>query len=210
MRSFGKFFGLPGLRLGALIAPQDTLETVRRCLGIWSVSGPALAAGAQAYRDSGWQQETRHRLATARTRLDAVLDAAGLRVAGGVDLFRFVGVDDANSVWHRLAGCGISVRRFDWGRNRLLRIGLPPDADAEARLAQGATRSLTFREYLRVGHDVLQSEFRPARDSELRPEAGHKSRFRGREVQDLLIVGVKQVHHLPLQSQSSDTPAILE
>lgn len=135
LRSFGKFFGLPGLRLGALIAPQDTLETVRRCLGVWSVSGPALAAGAQAYRDSGWQQETRHRLATARTRLDAVLNAAGLRVAGGVDLFRFVRVDDANSVWHRLAGCGISVRRFDWGRNRL-RIGLPPDADAEARLAQ--------------------------------------------------------------------------
>ncbi len=135
LRSFGKFFGLPGLRLGALIAPPDTLETVRRCLGVWSVSGPALAAGAPAYRDSGWQQETRHRLATARTRLDTVLNTAGLRVTGGVDLFRFVEVDDAGSVWHRLAEYGIFVRRFDWSRNRL-RIGLPPDADAEARLAQ--------------------------------------------------------------------------
>jgi len=34
-----------------------------------------------------------------------------------------------------LAKCGISVRRFDWSRNRL-RIGLPPDAEAEARLAR--------------------------------------------------------------------------
>ncbi len=135
LRSFGKFFGLPGLRLGALIAPRDTLETVRRCLGAWSVSGPALATGAQAYRDGGWQQDTRHRLATARARLDAVLHSAGLRVAGGVDLFRLIEVDDASRVWHRLAGRGISVRRFDWSRNRL-RIGLPPDAEAAARLAR--------------------------------------------------------------------------
>lgn len=135
LRSFGKFFGLPGLRLGSLIAPQDTLETVRQYLGIWSVSGPALAAGAQAYRDRGWQQDTRHRLATARARLDAVLNATDLRVVDGVELFRFVEVDDAGSVWHHLAKCGISVRRFNWSRNRL-RIGLPPDADADARLAQ--------------------------------------------------------------------------
>ena len=135
LRSFGKFFGLPGLRLGALIAPQDTLETVRQYLGIWSVSGPALAAGTQAYRDCDWQQSTRHRLATARVRLDAVLNPTGLRVVGGTALFRFVEVDNAGSVWHRLAKCGISVRRFDWSRSRL-RIGLPPDADAGARLAQ--------------------------------------------------------------------------
>ena len=135
LRSFGKFFGLPGLRLGALIAPQDTLETVRQYLGIWSVSGPALAAGAQAYRDCDWQQSTRHLLATARARLDAVLNATGLRVVGGAALFRFVEVDDAGSVWRHLAERGISVRRFDWSQNRL-RIGLPPDTDAEARLAQ--------------------------------------------------------------------------
>ena len=135
LRSFGKFFGLPGLRLGALIAPQDTLETTQHCLGVWSVSGPALAAGARAYRDSGWQRDTRRRLVAARTHLDAVLNSTGLRVVGGVDLFRFVEVDNADSVWRHLAKRGISVRRFDWNRNRL-RIGLPPDADAGARLAQ--------------------------------------------------------------------------
>ena len=135
LRSFGKFFGLPGLRLGALIAPPDTVETARACLGVWSVSGPALAAGARAYRDAGWQQATRQRLATARARLDTVLNAAGLRVAGGTDLFRFVEVDDAGRVWRRLAERGIFVRGFDWSRNRL-RIGLPPDAAAEARLSR--------------------------------------------------------------------------
>lgn len=135
LRSFGKFFGLPGLRLGALIAPPDTVETARACLGVWSVSGPALAAGARAYRDAGWQRATRQRLATARARLDAVLNAAGLRVAGGTDLFRFVEVDDAGRVWQRLAERGIFVRGFDWSPNRL-RIGLPPDAAAEERLSR--------------------------------------------------------------------------
>ena len=106
LRSFGKFFGLPGLRLGALLAPPDTVETARACLGVWSVSGPALAAGAQAYRDAGWQRATRQRLATARARLDAVLNAAGLRVAGGTDLFRFVEVDAAGRVWRGLAERG--------------------------------------------------------------------------------------------------------
>ncbi len=134
-RSFGKFFGLPGLRLGAFIAPQDTLAIVRQSLGIWSVSGPALAAGAQAYRDHGWQSATRQRLVTARACLDAILHSAGLRVVGGVDLFRFVEVNNANRVWRHLAGRGIFVRRFSWSRNRL-RIGLPPDAQARARLAQ--------------------------------------------------------------------------
>ena len=135
LRSFGKFFGLPGLRLGALMAPPDAVATARARLGVWSVSGPALAAGTRAYRDVGWQRTTRQRLATARARLDAVLNAAGLRVVGGTDLFRFVEVDDAGRVWHRLAECGIFVRGFDWSRNRL-RIGLPPDAAAEARLRQ--------------------------------------------------------------------------
>ena len=138
LRSFGKFFGLAGLRLGALIGPGYILHHMSERLGVWPVSGPALAIGRQAYSDHAWQAETRGRLKAARLRLDALLAGAGLSVAGGCDLFRLVRAPDAVRLWRRLAGRGIYVRRFDWS-DHLLRIGLPPDTEAEHRLAAALT-----------------------------------------------------------------------
>ncbi|MGO7259042.1 aminotransferase class I/II-fold pyridoxal phosphate-dependent enzyme, partial [Rhizobium brockwellii] len=42
-RSFGKFFGLAGLRLGFAIARGDILARFEDWLGPWAVSGPALS-----------------------------------------------------------------------------------------------------------------------------------------------------------------------
>ncbi|WP_300380726.1 threonine-phosphate decarboxylase CobD [Henriciella sp.] len=134
LRSFGKFFGLAGLRLGALLAPTAILTGMQEKLGVWPVNGPALDVGARCYGDLAWQAETRARLAAARQRLDIILENAGLALAGGTDLFRFIETEDATGLWEKLARAGIYVRRFDWSA-RHLRIGLPPDADAEARLA---------------------------------------------------------------------------
>ena len=58
LRSFGKFFGLAGLRLGfALAAPQ--LPRAARPLGPWAVSGPAIAIGERALADAAWIEATR-------------------------------------------------------------------------------------------------------------------------------------------------------
>lgn len=138
LRSFGKFFGLAGIRLGALIGPEPVRRRMSERLGAWPVSGQALAIGARAYRDLGWQAETRIRLGAARERLDRILTAAGLPVAGGCDLFRLVQVPDSKRLWQQLAERGIYVRHFDWS-GTLLRIGLPPDAEAEQRLAAALT-----------------------------------------------------------------------
>ena len=133
LRSTGKFFGLPGLRLGALLGPPALAAALERLLGVWRISGPALAIGARVYADVDWQQTMRGRLAAARARLDTLLKAGGGRVAGGTDLFRYVEVNDAHATWHKLCEHGIYTRRFDWTHTHL-RVGLPGTPEAEARL----------------------------------------------------------------------------
>lgn len=134
LRSFGKFFGLAGVRLGGVLAPKHVREALSQFFGVWPVSGAALHIGSRAYSDLAWQQATRDRLKTARQRLDVLLEEAGPTLAGGCDLFRLVRTEDATGTWRKLAEAGIYVRRFDWS-DHLIRIGLPADAAAEERLA---------------------------------------------------------------------------
>lgn len=134
LRSFGKFFGLAGLRLGALIAPATVRAATADCLGVWPVSGAALEIGARAYASTSWQSQTRERLASASSRLDGILQTAGLNPVGGTHLYRYVETAGADSVFEQLARAGIYVRRFVWSDTHL-RIGLPATPEAESRLA---------------------------------------------------------------------------
>src|SRR5262249_56888385 len=59
LRSFGKFFGLAGLRLGFALAAPDLAAKLNAALGPWGVSGPALALPEQALADDGWVDATR-------------------------------------------------------------------------------------------------------------------------------------------------------
>lgn len=129
VRSFGKFFGLPGLRLGFVAGPRALVDGIAQRLGPWAVSGPALEIGRRALADTDWIVRTRARLAEMRLRLDGVLTGAGLTVLGGTDLFRLVETAGARDLTHRLGRAGILVRSFD-GHPDWLRIGLPPSADA--------------------------------------------------------------------------------
>ena len=54
LRSFGKTYGLAGLRLGFAIAAVPLAQRLREELGPWAVSGPALAIGATALADDAW------------------------------------------------------------------------------------------------------------------------------------------------------------
>lgn len=134
LRSFGKFFGLAGLRLGFAIGPDALVGRLRVALGPWAVAGPALAIGAAALRDRHWIAETRGRLERDAAALDRVLSGAGLVPLGGTSLFRLVRHADARQVHERLAQAHIWCRRFE-DRPDLLRFGLPPDAAGLARLA---------------------------------------------------------------------------
>jgi cobalamin biosynthesis protein CobC len=124
LRSFGKFFGLAGIRLGFALAAPQLARRLAIKLGPWAVSGPALAVGARALADATWKDETRRRLAAQVARLDAILAGAGLEIGGGTLLFRLVHTDRATKLFQYLGRAGILVRLFpeypSW-----LRFGLP-------------------------------------------------------------------------------------
>ena len=127
LKSFGKFWGLAGMRLGFAIAAPETIARLGAMIGPWAVSGPALATGAAALRDQAWTSDTRGRLAQDAARLDGVMIAAGATIIGGTDLFRLYDVDSAARWQDRLAKSHIWSRVFPYSET-YLRLGLPgPD-----------------------------------------------------------------------------------
>ena len=132
-RSFGKFFGLAGGRLGFVLGPQVIIAALRERLGSWPLSAAAIAIGTAAYADDAWIDATRERLPDASAALDAVLIRRGYQPIGACPLFRLIEVDDARGLFEQLARRAILTRPFA-DQPRWLRIGLPADADALARL----------------------------------------------------------------------------
>lgn len=139
LRSFGKFFGLAGLRLGFVLSSRPTMDDFEQWLGPWAVSGPALVIAACLM--SADREPVLASIRTRKAALDRVLPRAGLTIAGGTGLFSLVELDAAEALHHHLCTRHILVRKFDYNR-RWLRFGLAPDADADARLSQALD---TFR-----------------------------------------------------------------
>ena len=133
LRSFGKTYGLAGVRLGFALASPERACAIRAALGPWGVSGPAMEAGRLAFSDPLWREVSARRLLADATALDEVLHEAGLRVVGGTRLFRLAETDDASGLFARLGRAGILARRFD-DRTRCLRFGIPGDDAALRRL----------------------------------------------------------------------------
>ncbi len=134
LRSFGKAYGLAGLRLGFAIASPDIVQSLRAVLGQWPVSGPAIAVGVRALADSDWLEATRARLGKESARLDNLLSGAGWRIIGGTRLFRLAAHAEAPAAFERLLAAGILARPFATAADRL-RFGLPGDENAWERLA---------------------------------------------------------------------------
>ncbi len=124
LRSFGKFFGLPGLRLGFAIGQPHLIDQLRKRLGPWSVSGPAIEIGTRALNDTRWVQTTRAQLIERCKKLDLILQSAGFEIAGGTSLFRLIELECAEKLFHHLGKLGIFVRKFPDNRT-WLRLGVP-------------------------------------------------------------------------------------
>lgn len=124
LRSFGKFFGLAGIRLGFAISNPAISGRLQEELGPWSVAVPALEYGIKALADADWHREMRTTLAHAAHRLDQTFARAGIIVTGGTSLFRHVDIHDAASLFQALGRQGILVRSFA-DRPTQLRCGVP-------------------------------------------------------------------------------------
>ncbi|PIE10787.1 MAG: threonine-phosphate decarboxylase [Rhodobacterales bacterium] len=127
LKSFGKFWGLAGARLGFAIGDPQILARLATALGPWAVSGPALSIGADALEDAAWAAQTRARLAEDSQRMDALMTARGAQLAGGTPLFRLYRVEDATQWQDHLARSKVLTRVFPYDPH-WLRLGLPaPD-----------------------------------------------------------------------------------
>lgn len=136
LRSFGKFFGLAGIRLGFVLAEAPLLARLRERLGPWAVSGPARALGVQALGPASREARERRaeQLQAAGARLAALLSAHGLAPDGGTALFQWLRTADAARLHDFLARRAILVRRF--AEPASLRFGLPAHEADWQRLAQ--------------------------------------------------------------------------
>lgn len=134
LRSFGKFFGLAGIRLGFVLAEARLLDQLDEWLGPWAVSGPARALAKALLQDADGQARQRRLLLRDGERLERLLLDHDLAPTGGTALFQWLAREDAAVLHEFLAARGILTRLF--AHPASLRFGLPPDEAGWARLRQ--------------------------------------------------------------------------
>ena len=133
LRSFGKTYGLAGIRLGFAVAAPETTAQLRAAMGPWAVSGPAIEIARQALADNNWLTETIKRLSQEASRLDRLLESAGFDIVGGTALFRLARHDHAPRWFDRLCQAGILTRPYG-SQPQWLRLGIPHEPGEWARL----------------------------------------------------------------------------
>lgn len=134
LRSFGKFYGLAGVRLGFILGSETDIATLTEMAGPWPVSGPAIAIGTGALSDRAWAEATVARLRIDAARLDALAQSAGWKCVGGSALFRLYDTPNAEAARDKLARHQIWTRMFPYS-DRWLRLGLPGQPVEWDRLA---------------------------------------------------------------------------
>lgn len=112
LRSFGKFYGLAGLRLGFALGSEPDIAALAEMSGPWPVSGAAIEIGTIALADEEWRRTTSIRLAGDANRLDALAAKAGWHLVGGTALFRLYDTPDSEAARSKLAGHYVWSRSF--------------------------------------------------------------------------------------------------
>ncbi|MBR1202528.1 MULTISPECIES: threonine-phosphate decarboxylase CobD [unclassified Bradyrhizobium] len=134
LRSFGKFYGLAGLRLGFAIGSEPDIAALAAMAGPWPVSGAAIAIGRRALLDRDWAKATIARLADDCRRLDTAARSQGWTLLGGTPLFRLFDTGDALAAQEKLARAQIWSRVFQQ-KPGWLRLGLPGSETDWSRLS---------------------------------------------------------------------------
>ncbi len=131
LRSFTKFYALPGLRLGMLVGATRLLDRVRSCLPTWSVNVFAQEAGRMALQDKRFVSNSLSMIHQERRYMTDQLRALhGCQVYPTVANFLMVKLPRgqfANVVTRKLALNGILIRdlsRVPGLSARMIRIGI--------------------------------------------------------------------------------------
>jgi threonine-phosphate decarboxylase len=80
IRSMTKFYSIPGIRLGFMVAHPDTIASIRRLQVPWSVNYLAQRIGAEVLQDRLFEQQTADWMRNEKPWLIAQLEGLGLQV----------------------------------------------------------------------------------------------------------------------------------
>jgi len=146
LRSFGKFFGLAGLRLGFVFANEKLIQTLQKRLGLWAINGPAQSIATVAFKDEVWQQQARENISKAAKLSQTLFTPLFSRLQQGrkhthsvfhEELFSSycLPIKKAEKLSYFFAERGILLRLIEFNREySLLRIGsLNPKDKASIR-----------------------------------------------------------------------------
>lgn len=125
LRSFGKFFGLAGVRLGFVLSEPKLLRLLAEHVGPWAVSGPTRVVGQACLLDTEGHARQRERSELASARLVQLLQQHGLAPQGGCALFQWLITPQAERLYEYMAHRAILLRLFP--HNSSVRFGLPAD-----------------------------------------------------------------------------------
>ena len=123
LRSFGKFFGLAGLRVGFICSSKAWCETVQESIGPWSINGPALYIAELALKDKDWQKQQVERLQIQSNKMVELLkkQLPLARIEANA-LFVTVFTLDAAAIYDQLCKHAVYVRLTD--EKNALRFGI--------------------------------------------------------------------------------------
>ncbi len=133
LKSFGKFFGLGGLRLGFALTTEENAKKIKLKLGPWAVSGPALVIATHAFSDAALLRDYTSRLKIRRKLLADVFAQSQLTEVGGTMLFSLVRFTEGHRLHDKLCEQHVLTRKFSYAP-QWLRFGLPLDKSAAERL----------------------------------------------------------------------------
>ena len=133
MRSFGKFYGLAGLRLGFALGSAADMARLSDLSGPWPVCGPAIEVATLALQDAAWAETTTARLKGEAAQIDSICASLGWKSLGGTPLFRLYDTPDAQKAQDHLARAHIWSRIFPYSKT-WIRLGLPGDRAEWARM----------------------------------------------------------------------------
>lgn len=142
LKSFGKFFGLAGVRLGFAAGHTEDVAVIEMHLGPWAVSGPALAWGSVCYSNGELRSKITRSILRNSASQRRILANANLKVVAEAGLFHLIELPKATAVYEALAKNHILTRKFsdqpDW-----LRLGLCKNDVERARLTLALKSSLS-------------------------------------------------------------------
>ena len=128
LRSFGKFFGLAGIRLGFLISNKEIDKKIQFLIGNWPISNVAINVASKALIDHVWIMNTISFLKEGSYFLDCLASEINWKVVGGTNLYRLYETPNAHDAQNKLANFKIWSRRFSYSK-KWIRLGIPRKKD---------------------------------------------------------------------------------